>query len=81
MRLSNLPPGVTDAMIEAQQAADYRVENHGSVCMVHPISQEAKNWIDENVGDQQWFGHSLAVHPRYLGDLVAGMEDAGLVQE
>ena len=84
MRLSNLPPGVTDAMVEAQigSGPDYRVENHGSLALVYPISQDAKNWIDENVSsDSQWFGGGLAVEPRYLGDLVDGMRAAGLEQE
>lgn len=63
-------------------ASDYRVENHGSLCLVHPISQDAKNWIDEHVDpDAQWFGGGLAVEPRYLSALVDGMRDAGLQQE
>jgi hypothetical protein len=83
MKLSNLPPGVTDRMIEDQIAhADFRVENHGSLVLVFPITQDAKDWLDENVrGEQQWFGSGLAVEPRYIADLIAGMYEAGLEQE
>ena len=61
--------------------SDYRVENHLSVVLVTPISQDAKNWIEDNVPGAQWYLHSLVVEPRYVGDLLGGMQDHGLVQE
>lgn len=58
---------------------DVKVMNHGSVVMVEPVSDEAKTWVNENVGLEgwQWMGNSFAVEPRYLGDLLDGMRAEG----
>lgn len=61
--------------------ADVRVWNRGaSVVMVEPVSDEAKAWVSENVGLEGWqyLGNSFAVEPRYVDDLIAGMQGDGL---
>lgn len=65
-------------------AQDVRLSGVGSsVVMVEPVSQEAKDWVQENVGLEgwQWMGPAFAVEPRMLDNLIAGMEDAGLSVE
>jgi len=59
---------------------DVLVENHGSVMLVLPVSETAKEWIHENVAADswQWSGSALAVEPRYLGNLLEGMDADGL---
>ena len=60
----------------------YRVEDHGSVMIVRPMGPEAMAWIEENVEDPQWFAGGMVVEPRYLGELLAGMDqDLGLAEE
>lgn len=63
--------------------ADVLVENHGSVCMVTPMSPTARKWVDENVQPEswQWLGASFACEPRYLPSLIDGMQDEGLMIE
>lgn len=60
--------------------ADYSVRNHGSIYMVLPHNDECRDWLRENT-DGQWLGGgvlaSLAVEPRYVGDLCTGLSDAG----
>lgn len=58
---------------------DVYVANHGSVVMVEPRSEDAKEWVEENVPleDWQWMGRSFAVEPRMLDDLVMGMREEG----
>lgn len=56
---------------------DASVENHGSVYLVRPLTECAVTWLDEHT-DGTWFGNALAVEHRYVADLVAGMQDAGL---
>lgn len=63
---------------------DVRVEKHGSVVLVRPLTKAAREWITYNVSDEpgdgaQWFAGSLAVEPRYVENLVAGMMGDGLV--
>jgi hypothetical protein len=55
---------------------DVVVYNHGSVHMVHPLTQEALYWLEENTNGQ-WLGNRLAVEPRYTYNLLMGMEEAG----
>lgn len=62
------------------EAIDVSVENHGSIFIVQPLSEAANDWIAEHVGDDaQWFGGGLAVGHHYVGDLVQGMIDDGLI--
>lgn len=62
------------------EQADVYVENHGSIFMVTPLSGAARQWMEENVPTEswQWLGSSLSVEHRYVENLIAGMQDAGL---
>lgn len=66
--------------MSTKRKPDVVVANHGSVIMITPRTQAAREWVDENVGieDWQWIGGAFACEPRMLGDLVNGMRDAGL---
>lgn len=58
---------------------DALVGGGGSIYTVTPMTDAAREWIDEYVtGEQQWLGRSLAVEHRYIADLVAGMQSCGL---
>ena len=59
---------------------DFSVENHGSIFLVHPLTDAAREWISENVApDSQFWGRALAVEHRFIGDLVRGARADGLV--
>jgi hypothetical protein len=60
---------------------DFSIQNHGSIFLIHPHIEGAREWIAEHIDpDQsQTFGGGLVVEPRYVSDLVAGMESDGLV--
>lgn len=54
----------------------------GSLYVVSPKTQEGREWLEENVsqeGYQPDFPRKVYVEHRYIGDLVWGMEQAGLV--
>ena len=58
---------------------DVRIENHGSIVLVQPLTDTAREWLTANVGeDSMYFGGALVVEPRYLGELVDGMVSDGL---
>jgi hypothetical protein len=60
---------------------DFSVANHGSIFIISPLTDSAKDWIAENVSDEsQWFGGGLVVEHRYVDTLVEGMENDGLVR-
>jgi len=47
--------------------------------LVTPKSQQAKEWVEENVGLEpwQWLGDSFSVDHHYIEDLEQGMLEAG----
>lgn len=54
----------------------------GSICLLRPVSDEARTWLDEHVDpDAQWLGPSLAIDVRYVSPIVEAMQDEGLVVE
>jgi hypothetical protein len=71
----NLPYRTTET-----EGDDYHVTNHGTIVTITPLTQDAADWIDENVAteDWQWMGGALAIEPRYAGELLYGMQEDGL---
>jgi hypothetical protein len=59
---------------------DILVENHGSVVLLNPVSDEGRTWLDNNVAAEgwQWIGDALACEPRMVGAVVEGARNDGL---
>jgi len=59
---------------------DIRIENHGSIVLLRPVSTAAAEWLEAVTGDdaQTWCG-ATAVEPRYLSDILDGALDEGFV--
>ena len=66
-------------MVQTEQA-DVYVEVHGSLCMVIPLSDSSRQWVQQNVLTEswQWLGSSFCVEHRYIEHLIEGMQEAGL---
>lgn len=62
---------------------DIIVSDHGSVVMVAPITQDAQTWVAQNVELEPWawMGGAFAVEPRFLDNLIDGMQGDGLTVE
>ena len=62
---------------------DVKVEDHGSVILLTPLTAEAREWFEQNIHSEgwQWFGGSLAAEPRYVADVVEGLNNAGFAVE
>lgn len=61
-----------------QTMNDFSIDNQGTIFLVQPNNEAAKQWLADNVEDgAQWFSSSLVVEHRYIQDLVAGMREAG----
>lgn len=61
--------------------SDVRIINDGTLVGLHPISDEAAQWVDDNVHSEswQWLGRILWVDHRMALPVIEGMADAGLV--
>lgn len=59
--------------------ADVLVTNEGTIVLLRPNTQRAKDWIAEHTPkESMWFGPSLVVEPRYVDDIIDGMTRNGL---
>jgi hypothetical protein len=61
-------------------AADFSLTNHGTIFTIEPVTQQAKDWFDENVPTEgwQWMGSACSVEPRCIEPLVEGILEEGM---
>ncbi len=62
---------------------DLTVANHGSICILTPVSDAGREWVAEHIpGDAMtWGPEGIVVEPRYIDDIVNGARDSGLEVE
>ena len=67
-------------MTQTGTQLDVEVVFHGSVVAFHLLSQDAKNFVDENVAAEGWqfMGDALCVDFRFAENLAEGMRENGL---
>jgi hypothetical protein len=60
---------------------DVITDNFGSIVGITPMTQAARDWLDENCQTEpwQWLGATLNVDTRLAGDILEGMSEAGLI--
>ena len=57
---------------------DYSIEDHGSVFLVFPQNEDAKENLINNVSNEVPFlGDAMAVEPRFIADLVEIFNNEG----
>ncbi len=59
---------------------DVRFRDEGSIVMVEPLTEAAKEWVRENVPLEswQWLGSRFCCEPRMVKNLMNGMVEGGL---
>ncbi len=60
---------------------DFRVENHGSIFLLRPVSDAGCDWVDQHIGADngyQPYLPTVVVEHRYIADIVAGIRTDGL---
>ena len=59
--------------------SDFLIADHGSIITIRPVSEAARQWLDDNVAAEpwQWLGGALCVEPRCARDIDAEITDAG----
>lgn len=65
------------------QQPDVSYVNEGTIIMVEPVSQAAKDWFKEHVSTEewQWMGDAFACEPRMFSDLLDGLINEGFLVE
>ena len=62
--------------------ARFRIEHHGSVCLIVPLCASGRAWLDEHLGKDNGFQPywpTAIVEPRYLKEIITGIRRDGLV--
>jgi len=59
---------------------DFIVLDHGSICVLTALSDEAQAWVDEHLPEdaQIWGPNGTVIEPRYLPPILDGIEADGL---
>jgi len=60
---------------------DFRLQDEGTIVILHPCNDAAGDWIYEHVGwgdEITWWGGGVVIERRYVNDILAGILDAGL---
>lgn len=60
-------------------STDFQFTNHGSIITVTPLTERAKEFIEQNVSVESWqyFGNAIALDRRCARDLAGVMVDEG----
>ena len=66
-------------MKHSHAETDFRVYNDGSVSILTPITDTAREWTEENVSFESWqtIGGGICIDHRFLVDLLEGILNAG----
>lgn len=66
--------------VQASVQPDFVVQNEGTIYILHPHSQAAYEWIFQNLpADAQRWAGGVVIEHRYIGDILFGIENDGLV--
>jgi hypothetical protein len=61
---------------------DFRVEFHGAIILLVPLTSSACAWANKNIGADNGFQPywpTVIVEPRYLDQILGGVRKCGLV--
>lgn len=60
--------------------ADLRAEHHGSIILLRPLTERARQWLKSECQAEGWqyFGTALAIEPRYAQPIIDGAIGDGL---
>jgi hypothetical protein len=59
--------------------SDFQITDQGSIFLIRPLNEAARQWLDENVVSEpwQWVDDALCVEVRFARDLLIEIEEAG----
>jgi hypothetical protein len=61
---------------------DFIVEDHGSIILLKPVTAGAREWVEENIGEDngyQGLWTTVTLEGRYLAPILEGISQAGLL--
>ncbi len=53
---------------------DFTIDDHGSIVLLHPVTDQARAWIQENLGDGLTIlAGAIAVERQYIDYILVGL--------
>lgn len=69
----------SDRLAQAVDPKDFSVSYHGSISIIRPLTERAKDWVREYIpADAQRWAGGIAVEHRYVDGVVTGIINDGL---
>src|SRR5205814_10729008 len=67
------------SLVETPDMSDFSISDQGSIFLIRPLNEAARQWLDENVAAEpwQWVQGALCVEARFARDLIIEIEEAG----
>jgi len=57
---------------------DFSVENHGTMSLLRALSDDARQWLADNIPGAECFGDAVIIDQRYIDDVVEQIRLEGL---
>ena len=59
--------------------SDFQITDQGTIILIRPLNEAARQWLDENVVTEpwQWVNDALCVEARFARDLIIEIEQTG----
>ena len=58
---------------------DFTLIDHGSIAILKPESDDAKNWVDDYIDENaQWFANGIVIEHHYVHAIVEGIFETGM---
>tara|TARA_R100000315_G_scaffold49676_1_gene23850 strand:+ start:1017 stop:1229 length:213 start_codon:yes stop_codon:yes gene_type:complete len=53
---------------------DFTIDDHGSIVLLHPVTDQARAWIQENLGDNlPRLAGAIAIDRQYIDIILVGL--------
>ena len=76
-------PSHTRIPTSTKTEVDFKLENHGSLFLLRPLTSAAKDWMNDhlpmNSPETQFWCDGIVIEPRYAAPIVEGIVGDGLV--
>ena len=65
--------------MEIPDMSDFQITDQGTVFLIRPLDETARQWLEENIVSEpwQWVQGALCVEARFARDLVIEIDEAG----
>ena len=80
--MTQVAPHSIRRSLSVKSACDFAVENHGSIFLLRPLSENARAWAEGNIGQQsgyQPYWPTIIIEHRYVQLILEGAQRDGLV--